>query len=251
MCDEWMPTLRLPLTPEQFHKLPRHPAYRYEYLDGQARLSPCSRFYHAQLDLLAHQGPGLDGAEEAVAIRPARADDFAALEPVFAAAFLHAQPFEGLDETTRLQAARACLGRTRDGGDGPWIEQASFVADRAEDGRPVGAIFVTLLPPGDPCDPESYSWREPPPADAIGRRLGQPHLTWIFVTPLTAGRGVGTALLATAVHALLRLGFTRLLTTFLLGNASSMLWHWRNGFELLAYPDSGRLLRERWRQERR
>ena len=37
MCDEWMPTIKLALTPEQFRQLPRNPAYHYEYLDGQTR----------------------------------------------------------------------------------------------------------------------------------------------------------------------------------------------------------------------
>jgi hypothetical protein len=103
-------------------------------------------------------------------------------------------------------------------------------------------VLVTLLPEGDPCDPACYSWSQPPPPDCIARAQGQPHLTWIFVVPMTTGRGIGTTLLGWAVGELRRLGFTRLLTTFLLGNASSMLWHWRNGFELLASPDSFRSL---------
>ena len=51
MCDEWMPTIKLPLTPDQFHQLPRNPAYKYEYLDSQTYLSPRPRHYHALLDL--------------------------------------------------------------------------------------------------------------------------------------------------------------------------------------------------------
>ena len=26
MCDQWMPSIKLPLTPEQFHELPRNAA---------------------------------------------------------------------------------------------------------------------------------------------------------------------------------------------------------------------------------
>jgi hypothetical protein len=36
------------------------------------------------------------------------------------------------------------------------------------------------------------------------------------------------------------MGFTHLASTFLLGNDSSMLWHWRNGFQLAGYPGSRR-----------
>ena len=62
----------------------------------------------------------------------------------------------------------------------------------------------------------------------------------MFVAPLSAGRGVGTALLHAAVRELLALGFTELASTFLLGNDSSMLWHWRAGFRLLTHSASRR-----------
>jgi L-amino acid N-acyltransferase YncA len=75
-------------------------------------------------------------------------------------------------------------------------------------------------------------------------------LTWIFVGPWHAGHGVGTALLAHAIQGLLGLGYTELLSTFLLGNTSSMLWHWRNGFRLLPYPGSPRVIRESIRSSR-
>jgi GNAT superfamily N-acetyltransferase len=133
----------------------------------------------------------------------------------------------------------------RTGSVGQVVEPACFVAD--DGGRLVGAAFVTLLPPGDPGDWDSYFWQEPPPPDCVARRQGRPHLTWIFVAPLCAGQGVGTALLAAVVGALLRLGFTQLASTFLFGNDTSMLWHWRNGFRLLPYPGSLRHLRRQIR----
>jgi GNAT superfamily N-acetyltransferase len=245
MCDEWMPVIKLPMTVEEFRQVPRNPAYKYEYLEGQLWLSPRPRHYHALLDLEAQAVP-LD-----VPMRGVQEADWADLQPVFAGAFQYIQPFGSLDEATRRQAARQALERTRTGGDGPWIEPASFVAlspGEGADGPPgpplQGAIFTTLLPGGDPCDWDSYYWREPPPADCLARRLGQPHLTWIFTAPAAAGQGLGTALLAMAVNALLGLGYTQLLSTFMLGNESSMLWHWRNGFRLLAYPGSQR----RWRR---
>ena len=44
-------------------------------------------------------------------------------------------------------------------------------------------------------------------------------------------------------------GYKELASTFLLGNESSTLWHWRMGFRLLAYPGSMRLIREQARAE--
>ena len=106
--------------------------------------------------------------------------------------------------------------------------------------------MITLLPEGDPCDLDSYYWNQTPPADCIARCLGRPHLTWIFVSSPWACQGLGTALLAAAGNQLLDMGFRQLLSTFMLGNESSMLWHWRSkDFRLLTYPGSMRHWRRR------
>jgi len=238
MCDEWMPLIQLPVTIEQFRQLPRNSAYKYEYLNETAYLSPRPKHYHALLDLRPIE------VDESIAVFPLECGQLACLDRLFADAFQHIQPYGCLDDKTRLKAARQALERTRTGGDGPWIEQASFVAKIEE--KPVGAILITLLPDGDPCNGECYHWVEAPPADCIERRLGRPHLTWVFVSSQEKGRGTGTALLAASVRELLALGFTQLLSTFMGGNDSSMLWHWRNGFQLLPYPGSYRLMRQRW-----
>jgi GNAT superfamily N-acetyltransferase len=238
MCDQWMTALKLPLTWEQFLRLPRNPAYKYEYFDATAWLSPRPRYYHALLDLASLADAPREGADVKAVLRPVVEADWEELAPLFAAAFERQQPFGGLDDEPREAAARKALAHTRNGGDGPWVERASFVA--TDRGGAVGAILVTLLPPDDPTDWDSYHWREAPPADAVARRLGRPHLTWVFVSPFDAGRGVGTALLSAAARELLALGYTELASTFLLGNDSSMLWHWRNGFRLLQYPGSRR-----------
>jgi GNAT superfamily N-acetyltransferase len=244
MCDQWMPTIELPLTIEQFRQLPRNPAYKYEFLNGKAFLSPRAKHYHAILDL--ERRPVCDE----VKVRRIQSDELAELVPLFCDAFRSIQPYGSLDDATREQAGQYAMERTRTGGDGLFIEQASFVAlDRDKHpGTKIGAILVTLLPAGDPTDTESYYWREPPPAECIARREGRPHLTWIFVSPLEVGLGVGTALLTAAGNALVDMGFPQLLTTFVSGNDSSMLWHWRNGFRLLAYPGSRREMKRRWKQ---
>jgi GNAT superfamily N-acetyltransferase len=243
MCDDWMPALTLPVTLEQFRKLPRNPAYTYRFLNGEAYLTPRPKHYHAVLELRPPAAPPPEGAGDRIVLRPMLPADFPALEILFAGTFHCVQPFASLDDATLKEAARQCLEKARTGGDGVWLEQASFVAFTPERDRPVGAILITLLPDGDPCDGDSYYWNEPPPVDCVERRLGRPHLTWIFVSPLYADQGIGTTLLAEAVRRLLDLGYHWLLSTFLFGNESSLLWHWRNGFQLLPYPYSMRALR--------
>ena len=103
-----------------------------------------------------------------------------------------------------------------------------------------GAILVTLYP-GLPLDArETHRWREPPPEDAVERRLGRPHLTWIFVSTMRTGVGVGSALLGNAFNALQKLGYRELASSFLSGDSRSILWHWRNGFELGSWAGSMR-----------
>jgi GNAT superfamily N-acetyltransferase len=224
------------LTLEQFRRLPRSAGYRYAYHDGVAWLNPRPRYYHVLLDLATAplQQPA------SLPIRFVGPEDWEAMAPVFAAAFAQHQPFAGLDDDTRLTAVRKSLRHTRNGGDGPWVELASFVAVNDSGDRIIGAALVTLLPQRDPSDWDSYHWTEEPPPDCIARRMGRPHLTWIFVNPEHSGHGVGTTLLAAVAGALRSLGYQELASTFLLGNESSMLWHWRSGFRLLSYPSSRR-----------
>src|SRR5205085_6240417 len=116
VCDEWMPPVEVLLSREQFHRLPRHPAYKYEYLSGSAWLTPRPRFYHALLDLRPLARSAADQR-----LRRLRPDDWAPLAAVFAMAFRSQQPFAGLEDHERTAAAERALEQTRSGGDGPWI----------------------------------------------------------------------------------------------------------------------------------
>jgi hypothetical protein len=249
MCDEWMPVVRLHISSTEFRQLPQNAGYKYEYLDDYALLSPRPKCYHARLDLQAPPRSDLPTVQgEDVRLRPMVTDDFTEMVELFAAAFHRYQPFSGLEDAARLAAAAACLEKSRSGGDGPWITEASFVADNVH-GKALGAIIITLLPEGDPCDFDTFHWDTAPPDDCIVRRLGQPHLTWIFVAPLLTASGLGTALLRASTDVLRQMRFPHLLSTFMSANHSSMLWHWRSGFELLSYPGSMRTIRERVRDK--
>src|SRR5439155_9473945 len=107
MCDQWMPTIELALTLEQFHQLPRNPAYKYEFLSGKAYLTPRARHHHAVLDL--DRRPVSDDE----LIRPITANALGKFVPLFCGAFRGIQPYGSLDEPTREQAARQAMERTR------------------------------------------------------------------------------------------------------------------------------------------
>ena len=247
MIDRWFSRIKLPLTFDQYRRLPRNASYKYEYIDGETWISPRPKQYHAMLALRRFtDSAALEVDDEPIQLRALAGPDWDQLAPLFASAFARVQPFASLDEADAIKAARHCLGQTRDGGDGPLIGPACLVAEVEAEKPVIGAILVTNMPDVDLTDFHELRWREPPPDDWLERRLGRPHLTWVFVHKIYAGHGIGTALLAAASDALLAAGYDKLASTFLLGNESSMLWHWRNGFELLAYPASHRRLRERY-----
>ena len=231
MLDHWFSMIKLPLSLRQFHRLPQNPAYKYEYLDKAAWLSPRPKFYHARLDLHGREeappGEVEVNAPGGVIVRGLEDGDWPHLSRPFAGSFRRVQPFAGLSDRRRLGAARDCLNFTREGNDGPIIHPACHVALGRSRHEPVGAILVTLVPPVDLDNVWSLRWKTPAAPDSVERRLGHAHLTWIFVGPMYAGYGVGTALLARAARSLIELGYDELVSSFILGNDSSMLWHWR------------------------
>jgi ribosomal protein S18 acetylase RimI-like enzyme len=249
MLDRWFSVIKLPLSWRQFHRLPHNPAYKYEYFNKTAWLSPRPKFYHARLGLRPQKSelPAEIDNHDPVTLRRLEDGDWPRLSRIFAASFHRVQPFASLSDRRKLESARECLKFTRDGGDGPIILPACHIALSPKHLDPIGAILVTLIPPVDLDDFWSLRWKTPPPPDCVEQRLGHAHLTWIFVGPWHAGYGIGTALLARASQCLLALGYTEMVSSFILGNDSSLLWHWRNGFELLAYSGSRRKFREMMR----
>jgi len=241
MLDDWYRTLHLPMTVEQFHALPRNPAYKYEYIDGQAWLTPRPRSFNALLELKPRPAPQvLDVATGPVTVRPLAGADWTVLPKLFATAFERVPPFCSLNTHDCYQAAAAAIHQTKSGGDGPIIESACFVAECDEPPRVVGAILVTLIPRRKEGDWWDGTWNAPPDTEDARHLLGRPHLTWVFVAPRLAQRGLGSTLLAHSVNALIELEYNELASTFLFGNESTMLWHWRNGFRLLPYAGSQR-----------
>jgi hypothetical protein len=243
--DDYFRRVELNITFDEFHRVPRNPAYKYEYYDGRAVLTPRPKSFTCVRDL----GPVESEPQESVTVERLTASEAAGLADLFAAAVRRTQPFESLDSDAARAAADGCLNKTLSGGNGPLIWPACFRATSPKRWKesPVGAILVTLVPPEVLTEPFAGPWKSPPPPNAVERKTGVPHVTWAFVTPWEARRGVGTALLAAAVGALRGMGFDAVASTFLLDNGPSALWHWRNGFRLLSQWSAAR---KQWRADR-
>jgi GNAT superfamily N-acetyltransferase len=240
MLEQWFRPLHLPMTLEQFHLLPRHSAYKYEYVEGQAWISPRPRMFNGLLELASRTPREPAHVHNSqLTFRAMESGDWQRFPKLFASAFESVPPFCALNEKERLHASTQCLHQASSGGDGPVLENASFVAEIAP-GKLAGAIIVTLIPKREEGEWWDGLWDNPPATDDARRLLGRPHLTWVFVAPLLARHGIGSALLDRAVKALIGLGYNELASTFLIGNDSTVLWHWRNGFRLMAYPGMSR-----------
>jgi GNAT superfamily N-acetyltransferase len=236
----WSRHLEIDIPIEIFERLPRDVDYRFEYYAEAAQISPRPRTSDAYLPLPDPASRADDPAPPDLEIRPLADEDWQELPEIFAAAFALIAPFATLDEGSRLQAARDCLEYTREGGDGPLVPMACQVAIDPSDGGILGGALVTLPQAHQLLDfDERRKVLSPPPPESTAT-TGWPHLTWIFVSPLLRGEGIGTALLAEVGRALWGLGYRELASSFQHGNSSSLRWHWRNGFQLLPYFGSKR-----------
>jgi hypothetical protein len=237
MLDQWAKTIKLKLSWDDFQRLPQNPAYKYEYLDGEAWLTPRAKLYHAVLELPGVRSPEPDLLNDQAQIRLLEDHDWDTLPEVFASSFARVSPFAYLGDEEQLAAARDCLNFTRSGGNGQIVHDATLLAVDPRDRSVIGGFLVTLVP--DIPLSDVHFGHVPKKGLAAGQKL-VPHLTWVFVKFWNARHGVASAMLLRAVESLRRLGYARLTTTFLLGNESSTLWHWRTGFRLAAYPMSQR-----------
>lgn len=230
MVEKWHRQIRLAIPVEQWELLPPFAGFKNEYFRGMAVWSPRPKLYNAVLDLKRIDLNQLknDSAcarHEGIIVRSLEQGDWNYLPGLMAAAFHRVPPFCTLKWDERVTAAADCLKHTRDGGDGEFLINPSVVAS-GSDARMLGAMLITRWKPekGDePTDEATCA-----------------HITWIFVRPFDCGRGIGTMMFNSAVQRLRQDGFERLYTTFVAGNESSMLWHWRNGFRLLPYMGSMR-----------
>src|ERR1019366_5857416 len=119
MSDEWMPSLKLKLSRDDFDRLPRHPAYKYELLEGVTYISPWPRYSHAELRLARFRVDRSDVTK--LLLRPAKVADVEALIPILLGAFARLQPFGSLGEEKTHAAAEKSLRQAFAGGDDPLI----------------------------------------------------------------------------------------------------------------------------------
>jgi ribosomal protein S18 acetylase RimI-like enzyme len=216
-------------------RIPRHPDFKYELLEGDLWITGRPRAIDALLDLSVPpaQMPSRASREnDQLQIRKLTDADWPNLTDVFIGGYADQQPFASWSGPALQRAARSCLSHAKDGGEGPLIHEACHVAlgisPGQQDSAICGALLATLV---DARHIPSIPTEATVTVDGVVR---VPHLTYLFVDRWRRRRGVGTQLLLSAIRALREARYTHLASTVLHGSAPSLIWHWRNGFSVLS-----------------
>lgn len=239
MERELFPQIEIPMSWEAFQSLPRHPAWRYEFLNAQLRLSVRTHYRHCRLEIQKRlseksRTPATSRELQAgLTLAPWDATPLSDFTPVFQSAFERVAPFSSFSEDERLPIIKHLLQGSVSGITGQTVAPASFALKSVHSPTPVGGILITLFPTADFGDFSDPRWSELPPANALQECWGTPHLTWIVVDQEFQNRGIAATLLSHALNALSLAGYHELFSTMMVGNHSSTFWHWKNGFELV------------------
>ena len=217
MLEDWFQTLEFPMSLAKWRCLPRNAAYKYEYIEGQAQITPEPPGVDVVLELKSFAPTPPDDGEKWT-VRPLTAGDWELLPDVMAAAFARVAPFATFSDHELGPVAADCIAATRAGKDGSLLPEACMALlndSAAATGEPlVGAAIVTVRP-GETIDGPLV-----------------PLLTWIFVNPWVKRRGGGVALLWATVAALRSLSHSHLESVVCPGNHATIMWHWKMGFAM-------------------
>ena len=190
-------TVRFPFSSELLLRLPRHPDWKYEFLNGHAVLSPRPR-------PLALRRP------TAVPVMRARPDievraldvgsDRDAVAALLADTWSREDPYRSLDDP--VETLRGEIEQS--------LDTAQFGAVAVQS----GAVSAAALVHGEDT----------------------PTLTWLTVAFDARERGLATGLLALITARLLKGGVRELASAASASNTASLSWHLNRGFALVADP---------------
>ncbi|MCP9491005.1 MAG: GNAT family N-acetyltransferase [Solirubrobacteraceae bacterium MAG38_C4-C5] len=201
--------MRFPLSLDLLRRLPRHPDWKYELIDGEAVLSsrPRPLGFRRPTDMAVAAAPKHDAEVRAVEATRDRAGLVTLLLDVWS----DEDPYRSFEEDVREAELRRELERT---------------VERPEELEGAVALDTHGL-----C------------AGLLVMGSGPPALTWLSVRRDVRGRGLATALLSVVVDALAARGEPELGSYASAANVPSVRWHLACGFALT--PDRLRELLRR------
>ena len=190
-------TVRFPLSSELLLRLPRHPDWKYEFLNGHAVLSPRPR----PLALRRPTAAPVMHARPDMEVRALDVDaDRDAVTALLADTWSRQDPYRSLDDP-----AETLRGE---------IEQSLNTVQFGAVAVHSGAVRAAALVHGEDT----------------------PTLTWLTVAFDARERGLATGLLALITARLHQRGVRELASATSASNTASLRWHLTRGFALVADP---------------
>jgi RimJ/RimL family protein N-acetyltransferase len=205
-----MRSQHIPMTIEEFRRVPRKLGWKYEYWDGQTHISPSHQIVTVSIEVKPRAVTSL------CQLRAVNQADAPHLSAIYFVAFSNTIEYcdwkpEEIQETAREDVHDFFAGKR--GKPHP----ASRIAVAPDEDSVVGAALI------------------------VENEDGTPFLDILFVTPEWQHQGVGTALVSSAINELYQAGVKRLESSYMLGNEESQAWHRKFGF--VEVPD---LFLARW-----
>ena len=211
MRTEWMRMTEMMMGIEDWRRLPRNAAYKYEYVEGKAQITPEPVCFDVVLKFKRFRSDVARGQWRSdLRVRRMVDRDSEALPGLMARAFVGVSPFATLSGEELEAVAKESMADTLSGCDGELLRSSCVVAEK-DQGELIGAALVTLR------------------KGKSGAMV--PMLTWVFVSRWERRRGVGKQLLGSVIDACTELGYRQIGSVVCSGNHASMIWHWREGFE--------------------
>jgi L-amino acid N-acyltransferase YncA len=199
-----MQSRHVPMTEEEYLRLPFEVGWKCEYYDGQAHFTPRDLPVITTLSVTPRAVPPHSGTARCP-LRPAQTADANGLIETYVAAFGATIEYCDYTQAQLESAARRAL-------------TDHFAGER---GNPLSASRVAV----DPQQPDRLMG-----AALLLSGRDSARLDLLFVHPTWQGRQLATALLADAVNHLHDYGERQLMSRYHIGNEASRRWHQRCGF---------------------
>jgi len=207
-----MRSRHIPMTMDEFNRLPRKLGWKYEYWEKCAHISPAHHVVTATIELTPRT------INSPYTLRPVETGDEPRLVSLYIDAFKDTIEFCDWEPSKIAASAEEDIRGFYTGKRGKPLPASRVAVDAHSDASVIGAVLIVERN-GDEHD-------FPP-----GGGGTLPYLDILFIAPHRQRRGAAAVLVSTAMDELYRSGHKRLKSHYHLGNEASRDWHRRFGFK--------------------
>lgn len=209
-----MRSRHVPMTMEEFHRLPRKLGWKYEYWEKCAHISPAHHVVTTTIDLTPRTPHTIDSPYK---LRPVETSDEPRLVSLYIDAFKDTIDFCDWEPAEIKTSAEEDIRGFYTGKRGKPLPASRVAVDEQAGSSVIGAALIV----------ERNGGENDFPSEGGG---AVPFLDILFIAPHRQRRGVAVVLVSTVMDELYRSGSRVLKSHYHLGNEASRDWHRRFGF---------------------